>query len=89
LLMNGNMVTDHVKGNPLLSACTRIGLLSPDHRTAIESAYLAVFCRKPSVEELAHFEERLASAKSISSRSSTMSDLYWTLMNATEFSWNH
>lgn len=89
LLMNGNMVTDHVKGNPLLSACTRIGMLSPDNRAAVESAYLAVFTRKPSAEESAHFEERLASAKSMSSRSIAMSDLYWTLMNATEFSWNH
>ena len=89
LLMNGNMVTDNVKGNPLVGASTRIGLLSPDNQTAIESAYLAVFTRKPSPEESAHFEGLLASAKSTNSRSSAMSDLYWTLMNATEFSWNH
>lgn len=89
LLMNGNMVTDNVKGNPLVGASTRIGLLSPDNQTAIESAYLAVFTRKPSPEESAHFEGLLAGAKSIKSRSSTLSDLYWTLMNATEFSWTH
>lgn len=89
LLMNGNMVTDNVKGNPLVGASTRISMLSPDSRTAIESAYLAVFTRMPSPEESAHFEGLLASAKSTNSRSSAMSDLYWTLMNATEFSWNH
>lgn len=89
LLMNGNMVTDNVKGNPLVGASTRISMLSPDNKTAIESAYLAVFTRKPSPEESAHFEGLLASAKSTNSRSSAMSDLYWTLMNATEFSWNH
>jgi hypothetical protein len=89
LLMNGNMVTDNVKGNPLVGASSRISMLSPDNQTAIESAYLAVFTRMPSPEESAHFEGLLASAKSTNSRSSAMSDLYWTLMNATEFSWNH
>ncbi len=89
LLMNGNMVTDNVKGNPLVGASTRISMLSPDNKTAVESAYLAVFTRKPSPDEAAHFEGLLANTKSIQSRSSAVSDLYWTLMNATEFSWNH
>jgi hypothetical protein len=68
---------------------SRIGILSPDNKTAVEAAYLAIFVRKPSPEESAHFEGLLASAKSSNSRSSAMSDLYWTLLNATEFSWNH
>jgi hypothetical protein len=89
LLMNGNMVTDNVKGNPLGGGSSRIGILSPDNKTAVEAAYLAIFVRKPSPEESAHFEGLLASAKSSNSRSSAMSDLYWTLLNATEFSWNH
>ena len=89
LLMNCNMVTDNVKGNPLVGASTRISMLSPDNKTAVESAYLAVFTRKPSPDESAHFEGLLANTKSIQSRSSAVSDLYWTLMNATEFSWNH
>jgi len=89
LLMNGNMVTDNVKNNPLIAASTRISMLSPDVKTAVESAYLAIFTRKPSAEESAHFEDLLAAAKSSNSRSNTLSDLYWTLMNATEFSWNH
>jgi hypothetical protein len=89
LLMNGNMVTDNVKNNPLTAASTRIGLLSPDDRTAVESAYLAIFTRKPTPAEATHFEALLASAKSNGMRSNTLSDLYWTLMNATEFSWNH
>ncbi len=89
LLLNGNMVTDNVKSNPLVGASTRIGLLSPDDRTAIESAYLAIFTRQPTREESAHFEARLSSARSLKARSHALSDLYWTLMNATEFSWNH
>jgi hypothetical protein len=60
-------------------------MLSPDVKTAVESAYLAIFTRKPSPEEAAHFENLLTAAHS----NTAMSDLFWTLMNATEFSWNH
>jgi hypothetical protein len=89
LLMNGNMITENTKNNPLVNASTRIGILAPDNATAVEAAYLAVFTRRPSVDEASHFTALLASGKSHQSRSNAMTDLYWTLMNATEFSWNH
>ncbi|MBL9130915.1 MAG: DUF1553 domain-containing protein, partial [Verrucomicrobiaceae bacterium] len=89
LLMNGNMVSDNTSSNPFLNAGTRIAMLSPDHKKAVESAYLAIFTRLPSPEESGHFEGLLASARSNNARNNVMSDLYWTLMNATEFSWNH
>ncbi len=89
LLMNGNLITENTKNNPLVNASTRIGMLAPDNATAVEAAYLAVFTRRPSVDEASHFTALLASGKSNNARSNTMTDLYWTLMNATEFSWNH
>ncbi|MBN8419235.1 MAG: DUF1553 domain-containing protein [Verrucomicrobia bacterium] len=89
LLMNGNMITTNTGSNPFLNAGTRIGMLAPDNATAVESAYLSIFTRRPTPAEAAHFTTLLATAKSRNSRSSAMSDLYWTLMNATEFSWNH
>ncbi len=89
LLMNGNMVTDNTRGNPLINAGTRIGMLAPDNATAVEAAYLSIFTRRPTPAEADHFTGLLATAKSTNSRSNAMSDLYWTLMNATEFSWNH
>ena len=89
LLMNGNMVTDNTRGNPLINAGTRIGLLAPNDATAVEAAYLSIFTRRPTPAEANHFTGLLATAKSTNSRSNAMSDLYWTLMNATEFSWNH
>ena len=89
LLMNGNMITDHTKNNPLINASTRIGMLAPDNATAVEAAYLSIFTRRPTVAEADHFTGLLANSKSSNARSSVMSDLYWTLMNATEFSWNH
>jgi hypothetical protein len=89
LLMNGNMVTDNTRGNPLVNAGTRIGMLAPDNATAVEAAYLSIFTRRPTPAEVDHFTGLLATAKSTNSRSNAMYDLYWTLMNATEFSWNH
>ncbi|MBE2283232.1 MAG: DUF1553 domain-containing protein [Prosthecobacter sp.] len=89
LLMNGNMVTDNTRGNPLVNAGTRIGMLAPDNSIAVEAAYLSIFTRRPTAAESDHFTRLLAEAKSTNARSNAMADLYWTLMNATEFSWNH
>ena len=89
LLMNGNMITTNTGNNPLVNASTRISMLAPDNATAVEAAYLSIFTRRPTPAEATHFTGLLAASKSRNSRSSAMSDLYWTLMNATEFSWNH
>ncbi len=89
LLMNGNMITNNTSGNPLINASTRISMLAPDTASAVEAAYLSIFTRRPTPAEAAHFTSLLADARKIQSRSNAMSDLYWTLMNATEFSWNH
>jgi Protein of unknown function (DUF1553)/Protein of unknown function (DUF1549) len=89
LLMNGQLVKERTEGDGLLfSASARIAGLAPDDRTAVETTYLAVLTRRPTPEEAAHFEQRLAGAKG-DERRHRLEDLYWTLMNATEFSWNH
>ena len=87
LLMNGDLVEDKTKDSPF-NAATRIGMLAPDDRSAVETAYLAVLTRRPTAEEAAYFGARLAgTADQI--RHERMGDLYWTLLNSTEFSWNH
>jgi hypothetical protein len=47
-----------------------------------------VLTRRPTAEESSHFEARLAGTRG-DERSRHMTDLFWTLLNATEFSWNH
>lgn len=89
LLMNGNMITENTRNNPLLNASTRISMLAPDNATAVEAAYLSIFTRRPTTAEAAYFIKLLTGSNSRSSRSNALSDLFWTLMNATEFSWNH
>jgi hypothetical protein len=87
LLMNGDLVHERTR-EELANAATRIAWLARDDRTAVETAYLAVLTRRPTPEEAEHFEKRLAGSTG-TERSARMEDLYWTLLNATEFSWSH
>jgi hypothetical protein len=63
-------------------------VLAPSDAKAVETAYLAVLSRRPSVEEAEHFEARLKSSGS-GERNARLQDLYWALINSSEFSWNH
>ncbi len=87
LMMNGELIRDRtVEG--LLQASSRIAQLAPDDATAVETAYLVVLSRRPLAEESAHFQARLRGAQS-TDRNGAMEDMVWTLLNSTEFSWNH
>jgi len=89
LLMNGNMVAENTRANPLTNAGTRIGMLAKDAATAVETVYLTILTRRPTTAESGYFTRLLAEAGGGNARNKVMSDLCWTLMNATEFSWNH
>lgn len=71
-----------------MNASTRIGLVAPDDDTAVETAYLATLTRRPTRGESTHFVGKLRESKDLK-RSQFMEDLFWTLINSTEFSWNH
>jgi hypothetical protein len=87
LLMNGQIVRDRIKGD-FFNASARIAGLAPGDRAAVEAAYLAVLTRRPTPEEATHFTGRLAGTSG-DERKDRLSDLYWIMMNSTEFSWNH
>jgi hypothetical protein len=88
LMLNGQLVHERTKNNLIGNAATRIALLAPDDAKAVEAAYLAVLTREPSPRELEHFTRRIAGSKG-PARSRHLEDLYWVLLNSTEFSWNH
>ncbi len=88
LLMNGNMVHERIKDNIVVNAATRILATARDNQTAVEAAYLAVLSRRPSPEESAHFVAALDEGGRFARRN-RMTDLYWAMLNSTEFSWNH
>jgi hypothetical protein len=88
LMMNGNLVKDRTSNNPLTSASTHIAMLTGKRDKQVEAAYLAILTRRPSEEELTHFVARLNDREG-RNRAQALEDLYWTLVNSTEFSWNH
>ncbi len=87
LLMNGQLVGEKIK-DELFNASSLIAGLSPDDSKAIDAAYLTVLTRRPSPEELAYFAARVAGTKG-KERKDRLTDLFWTLINSSEFSWNH
>jgi hypothetical protein len=84
-MMNGKLVRDKTHENLLGNAATQIAQLAASDAQAVETALLAVLTRRPSIEEAQHFVARLAGGN----RKARLEDLYWTLLNSTEFSWNH
>jgi hypothetical protein len=88
LMMNGNLVKERTDENIVINASTRIAALADD-QSAIEVAYLALLTRRPTTTEQALFAETLAKNKSGNARTHALEDLYWVLLNTTEFSWNH
>jgi hypothetical protein len=88
MLMNGEMVHNRTRNNPLQNASSQIALLAANDREAVEVAYLAVLSRRPTPPEGAHFVEQLAGSHR-KQRATQLEDLCWTLINSVEFSWNH
>jgi Protein of unknown function (DUF1549)/Protein of unknown function (DUF1553) len=87
LFMNGDLVKEKTKDN-LFNASRRIAELAPTDERAVEVAYLSVLSRRPTTEEQTHFVNKLAGTRG-QERKDRLTDLFWTLLNATEFSWNH
>lgn len=88
VMMNGELVRERTKEDLLMNSATRIGVVAPDDDVAVETAYLAVLSRRPTSKEQSHFVDRLRAGSDVK-RAVRMGDLFWTLMNSTEFSWNH
>ncbi len=87
LLMNGDLVRDRTKPE-VGNATYRIASFAPTDRKAVEVAYLTTLTRAPTPDESRHFEARLAGSRG-KPRGKILTDLIWTLINSTEFSWNH
>ncbi len=86
LMMNGTLIHDRIKDNPF-NASTRISFLTASDAHAVEAAYLTVLTRRPTPEEADYFQRSLGD-RSLS-KAQRLEDLFWALVNSTEFSWNH
>ena len=86
--MNGKLAWEALKIDPFNSSA-RINAFSGDDERRVETAYLVCLTRRPSREELQTFKGLLAEMPQRPARREVMEDLFWTLFNSTEFSWNH
>ncbi|MEX2120763.1 MAG: DUF1549 domain-containing protein [Pirellulales bacterium] len=87
LMMNGGLVGNKTEDNIFANAVTRIAALASSDGKAVETTYLVVLSRRPTPEEARYFTSQLAVDKP--QRRQRLEDLYWALLNSTEFSWNH
>ncbi|MCP4812962.1 MAG: DUF1553 domain-containing protein, partial [Planctomycetaceae bacterium] len=88
LMLNGKLIDERTKDNPFTNASTRIMMVTRDPARAVETGYLCVLSRLPTGKELEYFRDRLQ-ALTGKDRARSMEDLFWVLLNSTEFSWNH
>jgi hypothetical protein len=87
LRMNGKLSDDALKADPL-NASTRLTSFAESDATCLEGCYLVVLSRRPTKAETDYFLAQLASAGS-KGRSQVVEDIFWSLFNSPEFSWNH
>ena len=88
LVMNGAYVSERIKVNPIANAATRIAQLASNDEVAVKTAYLATLNRMPSGGELNAFCDRLKGTRG-NTRAQIMGNIFWALINSTEFQWNH
>ncbi|GIW97711.1 MAG: cytochrome c [Pirellulaceae bacterium] len=88
LLMNGKLTRERTKNDLVGNTATRIARLVGDDGQAVQLAFLTVLNRYPSPREEQVFVAHLG-GKHGNGRVRAMSDMFWALINSTEFSWNH
>jgi len=88
LMLNGNLVFEATKDDLIGNAVTRVARFTPNDRRAVEVVYLMILTRRPTDEEAVYFQRALAGSEG-ALRTEQVEDLAWTLLNTTEFSWNH
>lgn len=86
LLMNGTLVRERTENNPILNATSHLRILGRSDAEIIDSVYLAVLNRLPRATERSYFFKQLREA---ANRQEAIEDLYWILLNSSEWGWNH
>ncbi len=87
LRMNGEFSADASHAT-IFSSAGRVASWSSNDGTCIENCFFVCLTRAPTEQELTHFTKQLSGTTG-KQRSSLVEDLYWSLLNSPEFSWNH
>lgn len=97
LRMNGKFTSEQSKVD-FLSGPSEILDFSKDDAHIVENSFLCCLSRRPTEAELAYYlnllkpqekDEPAPSGTVRPSREEVVQDLFWTLFNSPEFSWNH
>jgi hypothetical protein len=88
LMMNGKYLSERIDNNPIMNASTRIAGLAKDDATAVQTAFVSTLNRPANEQEQQYFVERLKGKRG-DDRSRELGNLYWVLLNSSEFQWNH
>jgi hypothetical protein len=91
LRMNGKLAAEAIKPDPL-SATGRIAGFAGTDRTCLETCYLVALTRRPTKAEDDYFVPQLTCAQKSSEKDAyahAVEDIFWSLYNSPEFSWNH
>jgi len=88
-MMNNQIILDatHPDRSETLAAVTSSSFMSTSGK--IETLFLAALSRKPSPTEAAKFVRYVERDKSASAQKKALSDVFWALLNSTEFKFNH
>ena len=87
LMMNGNMIAERTKVDLVATAGTRIARFIDRDPQAVEAVFLSVLNRYPTELEREQFVAHLAGKGD--ARAQAIADMTWSMLNTTEFSWNH
>lgn len=86
-----NMNGEFAQGMSQVGAFASPGTLrqfSPTNDALLDNAFLTCLTRRPTAAERAHFLGQLGKTPK-DTDDAVMEDLFWTLYNAPEFTWNH
>lgn len=87
LRMNSDMTREAIKSDGF-SAANRVANVCSTNEKVVETAYLICVTRRPTPEEREHFLGLLGKREG-DSRETIVEDIFWSLFNSPEFSWNH
>lgn len=88
-MMNNALVTaaTHPEQGEVLGAIVNAPFMNASGK--IEALFLAALSRKPTATEAARFQAYVEKGKTSKEQNKALSDVYWALLNSTEFKFNH
>jgi hypothetical protein len=91
LRMNGKLASEALQAKDMSSA-SRITSFADTDEKCVEACYLVALSRRPTKAESDYFVPQFACAEKSGpkdARGQVVEDIFWSLFNSPEFSWNH